>query len=92
MTLKRFLGVGLALSVAGGSMADSGGGLNPSVKTFLKTQKLISVATKRANGDWSRPAPVWFAHEDESSLLHHCSDLIQSSPDSEGESGPGLAG
>ena len=65
MTLKKFLGIGLALSVASGSMADSGGGLSPSVKTFLKTQKLISVATKRANGDWSRPAPVWFAYEDE---------------------------
>ena len=65
MTLKWLLGIVLTLSVAGGSMADSGGGLNPSVETFLKTQKLISVATKRANGDWSRPAPVWFAYEDE---------------------------
>ena len=65
MTLKRLLGIVLTLSVGSGSMADSGGGLNSSVKTFLKTQKLISVSTKRANGDWSRPAPIWFAYEDE---------------------------
>ena len=64
MILKRLLGIVLTLSVAGGSMADSRDGLTPSVKTFLKTQKLISVATKRANGDWSRPAPIWFTYED----------------------------
>ena len=65
MTLKWLPGVVLTLSVAGGSMAESGGGLNPSVKTFLTTQKLISVATKRPNGDWGRPAPIWFMYEDE---------------------------
>jgi len=46
-------------------MAESGGGLNSSVKTFLTTQKLISVATKRPNGDWGRPAPIWFMYADE---------------------------
>ena len=65
MTPKRLLGIVLILSVGSGSMADSGGALNPSVKTFLKTQKLISVASKRANGDWSRPAPIWFTYEGE---------------------------
>ena len=65
MTLKRLLGIILTLSVGSGSMADSGGALSSSLKTFLKTQKLISVATKRPNGDWSRPAPIWFAYEDE---------------------------
>lgn len=65
MTLKWLLGIVLTLSVAGGSMAESGGGLNSSVKTFLTTQKLISVATKRPNGDWGRPAPIWFMYADE---------------------------
>ncbi len=65
MTLKRLLGIILTLSVSSGSMADSGGALSSSLKTFLKTQKLISVATKRPNGDWSRPAPIWFAYEDD---------------------------
>ncbi len=39
--------------------------LNDSVKTALNTQKLISVATQRANGEWGRAAPIWFMYDGE---------------------------
>ncbi len=44
--------------------------LNDSVKTALETQKLISIATQRANGEWGRAAPVWFMYDGKDLYFH----------------------
>lgn len=53
----------LTLSVC--AVAYGAGQLSDSVKTALETQKLVSIATQRANGGWGRAAPVWFMYDGE---------------------------
>ena len=57
------LGLLLTLSVC--VVAYGAGQLSDSLKTALETQKLISIATQRANGGWGRAAPVWFMYDGE---------------------------
>ena len=38
--------------------------LSEAIETALKTESYIYVATRRANGQWSEPAPIWFSYED----------------------------
>jgi hypothetical protein len=59
------LGILLTISVCVVGMAYAVGDLNDSAKTALNTQKLISVATQRANGEWGRAAPIWFMYNGE---------------------------
>ena len=59
------LGILLTISVCVVGMAYAADDLNDSIKTALNTQKLISVATQRANGEWSRAAPIWFMYAGE---------------------------
>ena len=58
-------GIFLTLSVCVVGMAYGAGDLSDSVKTALNTQKLISVATQRSNGEWGRAAPIWFMYDGE---------------------------
>lgn len=37
--------------------------LNDAIETALKTESYIYVATRRVNGEWSTPAPVWFTYD-----------------------------
>ena len=37
--------------------------LSEAIETALKTESYIYVATRRANGQWSEPAPIWFSYE-----------------------------
>ena len=57
------LGILLTLSVC--VVAYGAGQLGDSVKTALETQKLVSIATQRADGGWGRVAPVWFMYDGE---------------------------
>src|SRR5262245_4052442 len=38
--------------------------ISEAIETALKTESYIYVATRRANGQWSEPAPIWFSYED----------------------------
>ncbi len=38
--------------------------LSETIETALKTESYIYVATRRANGQWSEPAPIWFSYKD----------------------------
>jgi Pyridoxamine 5'-phosphate oxidase len=55
-----FSAVGIALGV---------GGFTTEVEAALKTEKHIYVATRRVNGEWSTPAPVWFMYDGEAVYL-----------------------
>ncbi len=37
--------------------------LSPTIEKALTTESYIYVATRRANGEWSTPAPIWFCYE-----------------------------
>jgi len=43
--------------------------LSEAAKIQLHTAKEIYVATKRANGEWSTAAPVWFTYDGEAVYL-----------------------
>lgn len=43
--------------------------LSDAARTKLQTEKEIYVATKRANGEWSTAAPVWFIYDGEAVYL-----------------------
>src|SRR2546430_8374414 len=43
--------------------------LSEAARTKLQTEKEIYVATKRANGEWSTAAPVWFIYDGEAVYL-----------------------
>lgn len=43
--------------------------LSEAARTKLHTEKEIYVATKRANGEWSTAAPVWFIYDGEAVYL-----------------------
>ncbi len=58
----------LALSVC--VVAYGAGQLKDSMKTALETRKLISIATRRANGEWGRAAPVWFLYDGQDIYFH----------------------
>ncbi len=51
-------------------VAYGAGQLSDSVKTALETQKLISIATRRANGEWGSAAPVWFMYDGQDIYFH----------------------
>jgi len=44
-------------------------GFSTEVEAALKTEKHIYVATRRVNGEWSTPAPVWFMYDGEAVYL-----------------------
>ena len=37
--------------------------MTEALETALKTESYIYIATRRANGEWSTPAPVWFSYD-----------------------------
>ena len=55
-----FSAVGIALGA---------GSFSTEVEAALKTEKHIYVATRRLNGEWSTPAPVWFMYDGEAVYL-----------------------
>ena len=61
--MSILLGILLTLSVC--AVAYGTGQLGDSVQAALETQKLVSIATQRANGGWGRAAPVWFMYDGE---------------------------
>src|SRR5215510_979533 len=61
--LLFIVGFCLAALVPGAS------GLSAEIETALKTEKHIYIATQRANGEWSTPAPVWFMYDGEAVYL-----------------------
>jgi general stress protein 26 len=38
-------------------------GLRDEIKAALQSESYIYVATRRLNGEWSTPAPVWFTYD-----------------------------
>lgn len=63
------MGFLLGLLLTGGmclaSLAHGAEELNDDIKAALKTESYIYVATRRLNGEWSNPAPVWFMYDGE---------------------------
>jgi general stress protein 26 len=44
-------------------------GFSAEIDAALKTEKHIYIATRRVNGEWSTPAPVWFMYDGEAVYL-----------------------
>jgi len=44
-------------------MASGAERMTEALETALKTESYIYIATRRANGEWSTPAPVWFSYD-----------------------------
>ena len=63
----------VGLLIAGGlclvGMVHEVRALSDAARTKLQTAKEIYVATKRANGEWSTAAPVWFIYDGEAVYL-----------------------
>jgi general stress protein 26 len=53
----------LAASMCFASIARGEAPLTPAITTALEGESYIYVATRRLNGAWSDPAPVWFTYD-----------------------------
>ncbi len=51
------------------AIAHEASGFSTEVEAALKTEKHLYVATRRVNGEWSTPAPVWFMYDGEAVYL-----------------------
>lgn len=63
MSIVLGLLITVGLCVAG--VVHAAGGVSSEVEDALKTEAYIYVATRRLNGEWSTPAPVWFMYDGE---------------------------
>lgn len=60
--------LGMALNTFG-NHAYGASNLSEAIQMKLKDQRLISVTTQRANGEWSSKSLVWFMNEDDAVYL-----------------------
>ncbi|MBI3303237.1 MAG: hypothetical protein HYZ72_14310 [Deltaproteobacteria bacterium] len=67
MTIMLGLSIAVGFCVVG--LAQGAEGLSSEVETALKTEAYIYIATRRLNGEWSTPAPVWFMYDGEAIYL-----------------------
>lgn len=61
--MSFLIGLVLAAGLCFAGMAQEGESLNAEIITALETESYIYVATRRLNGEWSSPAPVWFMYD-----------------------------
>ena len=67
--MSLVFGLLLAASFCVVAIAHGDRGFSTEVEAALKTDKHIYVATRRVNGEWSTPAPVWFMYDGEAVYL-----------------------
>ena len=67
--MSAVLGLLLTVCFSAVGIALGAGGFSTEVEAALKTEKHIYVATRRVNGEWSTPAPVWFMYDGEAVYL-----------------------
>src|SRR5215831_2991855 len=63
--MSLLLGMLIAVGLWIVGVAHGAEGLSSEVEAALKTESYIYVATRRLNGEWSTPAPVWFMYDGE---------------------------
>lgn len=63
--MRLLLGLLMAVGIGTASIGEGEETLNSDITTALKTESYIYVATRRLNGEWSTPAPVWFMYDGE---------------------------
>ncbi len=68
--LKKIIAWGLFLlcgvmAVHRANAGEGGNMLSDEIKAALKSESYIYVATRRANGEWSTAAPIWFMYDGE---------------------------
>ena len=63
--MSTMLGLLIALGLCMVGVAQGADGLSSEVEAALKTESYLYVATRRLNGEWSTPAPVWFMYDGE---------------------------
>src|SRR2546422_6258511 len=67
--MNIMLGLLIALGLCVVGVAQGADGLSSEVEVALKTESYLYVATRRLNGEWSTPAPVWFMYDGEAVYL-----------------------
>ena len=67
--MSAILGLLMVVCFSAVGIALGAGGFSTEVEAALKTEKHIYVATRRVNGEWSTPAPVWFMYDGEAVYL-----------------------
>jgi len=60
--MRKLFGMLLAISVTTSAAATE---IGEEVKRALEQEKHIYVSTRRANGEWSEAAPIWFMYDGE---------------------------
>ncbi len=61
--MSFLIGLVFATGLCLAGVAQGGVSLNAELLTALETESYIYVATRRLNGEWSSPAPVWFMYD-----------------------------
>ena len=67
--MSAILGLLMVVCFSAVGIALGAGGFSTEVEAALKTEQHIYVATRRVNGEWSTPAPVWFMYDGEAVYL-----------------------
>jgi ribosomal protein L31 len=62
--MNLLIGLILAAGLCFAGAAQGGESLNAEMIAALETESYIYVATRRLNGEWSSPAPVWFMFDE----------------------------
>ena len=61
--MSFLVGLWLAAGLCIASAAQGDESLSAEITTALEEESYIYVATRRLNGEWSSPAPVWFMYD-----------------------------
>lgn len=62
--MSCLIGLVFAVGLSFVGAAQGGDSLDAEMRTALETESYIYVATRRLNGEWSSPAPVWFMYDE----------------------------
>ena len=63
--MSIFVALALVVSLCAVSVIEGAEVLSEDIQVALRNEKHIYVATRRLNGQWSTPAPVWFMYDGE---------------------------
>jgi len=63
--MRLLLGLLMVVGLGTFNVVEGGEPLSSEVEAALKTESYIYIATRRLNGEWSTPAPVWFMYDGE---------------------------
>ena len=61
--MRVMLGLVFSIGIVLAGTAQGDEGLSDEIKAALTTEPYIYVATRRLNGEWSTPAPIWFMYD-----------------------------